>query len=101
MLLAHLGLPGPLYAAAFGHPLGFHNRLSPTDVRARFEAAGLEPIALRRLIYAGGERRWVDDDDRALAGTPGLSPRLLAPAFRNLSPADLRTAAAHYLFRRR
>lgn len=98
--LAHLALPDPLYRAAFGHGLGFHNRLSPTAVHARLVAAGLEPIALRRLVYAGGERRWVDDDASALAGAPGLPPARLAAAFRDLSPADLRTAAAHYLFRR-
>jgi SAM-dependent methyltransferase len=108
--LAHLALPAPLYRAVAGHPVGYHNRLAPSEVYARFEASGLRPIALRRLIYVDGEgatdgagaidRRWVDTDDDALAGRPGLAPRWLAPAFRALSPADLRTAAAHYLFRR-
>lgn len=98
--LAHLALPDPLYRGVAGHAIGFHNRLSPTEVHARFVAAGLRPIALRRLIYAGAERRWVEDDADALAGAPGLAPRWLAPHFRALSPADLRTAAAHYLFRR-
>lgn len=97
--LAHLAWPEPVYRGVFGHALGYHSRLSPTEVAARFEAAGLERVAVRRLIYAGGERRWVDTDDAALTGTPGLARARLAPGFRGWSEPDLRTAAAHYLFR--
>lgn len=96
--LAHLALPAAVYRVVAGHPVGFHNRLAPTEVHARLVAAGLRPLALRRLIYVDGERRWVDRDDDALAGRPGLEPRWLAPRFRTISPADQRTAAAHYLF---
>ncbi|MBL8621223.1 MAG: class I SAM-dependent methyltransferase [Myxococcales bacterium] len=98
--LAHLALPDPVYRAVVGHPVGFHNRLAPAEVHARFVAAGLTPIALRRLIYVDGARPWVDDDAAAMRGTPGLAPRWLAPRFRGVAPVDLRTAAAHYLFRR-
>jgi hypothetical protein len=99
--LAHLALPEPLYRVTAGHPVGFHNRQAPAEVHARFVAAGFEPIALRRLIYVDGARPWVDDDAAAMRGTPGLAPRWLAPRFRGVAPVDLRTAAAHYLFRRR
>jgi SAM-dependent methyltransferase len=97
--LAHLALSGPVYQALFGHALGYHNRLSPTQVAARFERAGFEPIAVRRLVYPA--RHYAADDARAAAGTPGLPRALLARRFRGLSELDLRTAAAHYLYRRR
>lgn len=99
--LAHLAWPEPIYRGVFGHALGYHARLSPTEVAARFEAAGLQRIAVRRLIYANGERRYVDSEDAALAGSPGLPRARLAGRFRDWSEPDLRTAAAHYLFRRR
>jgi SAM-dependent methyltransferase len=98
--LAHLAWPERVYRGVFGHPLGYHSRLSPTEVAARFEAAGLERVAVRRLIYTGRDRRWVDSDDAALAGMPGLPRARLAARFRDWSDADLRTAAGHYLFRR-
>jgi SAM-dependent methyltransferase len=98
--LAHLAWPEPVYRGVFGHALGYHSRLSPAEVAARFAAAGLVRVAVRRLIYTDGERRWVDSDDAALAGTPGIPRERLASRFRSWSEADLRTAAAHYLFRR-
>ena len=99
--LAHLAWPEPVYGALFGHPLGYHARLTPTEVAARCEAAGFPRLAVRRLIYAAktGERRWVDRDDDAGAGAPGLPRALLARRFRSISDPDLRTAAAHYLYR--
>jgi SAM-dependent methyltransferase len=98
--LAHLAWPEPAYRGVFGHPLGYHSRLSPTEVAARFAAAGLERVAVRRLIYTDGQRRYVDSDDAALPGTPGIARTHLAPRFRSWSDVDLRTAAGHYLFRR-
>jgi SAM-dependent methyltransferase len=99
--LAHLAWPEPAYRALFGHPLGYHARLTPTEVAARFEAAGFVRVAVRRLIYDArtGERRWVDRDDEAMAGIPGVPRRRLAARFRAISDADLRTAAAHYVYR--
>ena len=98
--LAHLAWPEPAYRGLFGHSLGYHARLSPTEVAAAFESAGLERLALRRLIYDADtrERRWVDTDDEALAGAPGLARPRLASRFRAWSEADLRTAAGHYLY---
>jgi SAM-dependent methyltransferase len=96
--LAHLAWPAPVYRVLFGHAIGYHNRLTPTEVAARFAAAGFERIAVRRMIYP--DRRYVDDDAAARAGAPGLSRALLAPRFRAISEEDLRTAACHYLYRK-
>jgi len=95
--LAHLALPEPLYAALSGHPLGYHNRLSPAEVMTLFEAAGFEKVALRRMILP--DRRYVEGD-AVETGRPGLPRPLLARSSRKLSEADRRTAAAHYLYRK-
>jgi hypothetical protein len=94
--LAHLALPEAAYRVTAGHPLGYRNRLTPTQVAALFRAAGFDLVALRRLILP--EHRWGEADE-ALRGAPGLPRRLLAPRFRDISEIDLRTAAAHYLCR--
>jgi len=96
--MAHLAVPEPAYRVALGGALTYHNRLSPTEVAAAFAAAGLEPVAIRRLILPA--HHWVDDDDDALTGAPGLPRRALARRFRRWSDVDLRTAASHLLFRR-
>ncbi len=64
---------------------------------AAFAAAGFEPIAVRRLILPA---RSYAEGEEVMQGEPGLTRRLLAPQFRDLSEADLRTAAAHYLYRK-
>ena len=94
--LAHLALPDAAYRVASGHALGYHSRLTPAQMVPLFRAAGFELIALRRLILP--DHLWVEGDE-ALSGQPGLSRRLLAPRFRDISDLDLRTAAAHYLCR--
>jgi SAM-dependent methyltransferase len=96
--LSHLRWSPRVYAAVFGNPLTYHNRLPPSRFREVFERAGFEPIAIRRLILPG--RRYVDSEEEALAGRPGIARAHLARAFRDMSDIDLRTAAAHYLFRR-
>jgi hypothetical protein len=96
--LAHLRLGPTAYAAAFGNPLLYHNRLAPSAVATLFERAGFEPIAIRRLPGRSGV--WADDEADVLAAPPGLERERLAAAFREISEIDLRTAAAHYLFRR-
>ncbi len=95
---AHLVLSEPIYEALLGHPLGYHNRLSPTDLDMRFEEAGFERIAVRRMILP--PRTYVADEEVA-TGEPGSPRWLLAPRFRDISEPDLATAAAHYLFRKR
>ena len=96
--LAHLGLRESAYRALRAHPLGYHSRLSPTRVAAIFEAAGFEAIALRRLVIPA---RCYVDDAVALQAEPGLPRWLLAVRFRDMSDLDLRTAACHFLYRRR
>jgi SAM-dependent methyltransferase len=100
--LAHLGWSEPAYGALFGHALGFHARLAPAEVQDLFTAAGFERLAVRRLIYdnASGERRWVEHDDHTRAGAPGLARARLAPRVATITEPDLRTAAAHYLYRK-
>jgi SAM-dependent methyltransferase len=95
--LAHLAVPEWLYRPLYGHALGYHSRLRPAEIVALFEAAGFERICVRRMVLP--ERRWIDDG-LPVTGAPGLPRALLAPRFRELSDDDLRTAAAHYLFRR-
>ena len=94
--LAHYAWPEPLYRRVFANPLLHHARLLPTEVAQRFERAGFEPVAVRRMILGGGYA----DEAAVLAAAPGLPRWLLEPARRGCSELDLRTAAAHYLFRK-
>lgn len=96
--LAHQALPDPLYRALFGHPLLFHNRLLPDEICRRFKASGFERIAVRRLVQPEG--RYVADGE-VMSFRSGLPAVLNGARRRPLSDLDLRTAAAHYLFRRR
>ncbi len=95
--LAHLAFPSPLYSLFCGHALSYHNRLLPTEVIRMFEEVGFERIAVRRMILP--DRRYVEGE-AAMSGTPGISRRLLRGRYRGASDIDLRTAAAHYLFRK-
>jgi SAM-dependent methyltransferase len=94
--LFHLAIPSPIYRLA-RPPFPAHNRLAPSQVAALFESVGFEPIALRRLILP--DRIYVEGD-AALRGDPGLSRCRLAPEFADIDELDLRTAAAHYVYRR-
>ena len=72
----------------------------PQPLRAAtqaLDAAGFERIAVRRMTLP--HKAYVTDDD-VLDGAPGLSRRRLARRFRDISELDLRTAAAHYLYRK-
>jgi hypothetical protein len=62
-----------------------------------FERAGFEPVAIRRM--PGPASAYADDDAEVLAADPGIDRARLATAFRGMSDLDLRTAAAHYLYR--
>jgi SAM-dependent methyltransferase len=95
--LAHLAVPGPVYTVLCGHPLLYHNRLTPTEVMDLFDKAGLQKIAVRRLVLP--DRRYVEGDE-ALTGRPGISRRWLIGARRGIPEQDIRTAAAHYLYRK-
>src|SRR5262249_38310753 len=96
--LLHMALPDPVYRAAFGHRLLFHNRLAPSDVRALFEAAGFVQIVNRRFVLP--HKRYVEDGGAAQAG------EARGPSWRGggrlckLSNEDRHTAAIHYLYRK-
>ena len=94
---AHWALPDPIYGALFDHPLGYHNRLAPTDVARLFSDAGFERVAVRRMALPDG--RYVDDATLRTRA-PGVPDRYVGRRFRSLSDRDRRAAAAHYLFRK-
>jgi len=96
--LAHLRLGPRTYALLCGHPLLYHNRLLPCQMAAMFERSGFERIAVRRMVLPSGT--YVDAEAQVLEGDPGIERARLAGPFRDASEADLRTAAAHYLFRK-
>ncbi len=95
--LAHLALPDAAYEVLCGHALGYHSRLSPTEVQAMFSEAGFERVAVRRMTLPAG--KYVEDAE-VLAGRPGLARARLAAPFRGIAEIDLRTAAAHYVYRK-
>ena len=95
--LLHMALPDDVYRVLFGHRLMFHNRLSPGEVRALFEAAGFEPIAARRLVLP--DKRYVDEG-AAAAGEAGVPAWLASGRLPRLSTEDRHTAARHYLYRK-
>jgi len=93
--LLHRALPGGIYQGLFGHPLLYHNRLGPPRVMQLLEQAGFERVVVRR---AGVDFRYVSEEE--LLGKPaGLPPWALryAPP---MSGLDLRTAYAHYVYRK-
>lgn len=93
---AHWALPEWAYQVGFGHALGYHNRLPPTQVTALFEAAGLERVAVIRRFSDGTQGETVP-----AGSTPpvGLSRRWTRPRWRDVPAIDRCTWAAHYLFR--
>lgn len=93
--LAHLSLPDRLYETLYGHPLLYHNRLLPRNVEDLFQRVGFERIVVHRLVLP--DRRYVED---AASGAPGIERRHLARRFRSATDEDLRTAAAHYVYRK-
>lgn len=95
--LAHLGYSPRAYNLLFGHPLGYHSRLLPHQVVEMLGEAGFEQIAIRRMILP--ERSYVEGED-ALRGKQGIDRCHLHRTFKDATDADLRTAAAHYLFRK-
>jgi SAM-dependent methyltransferase len=94
--LFHLALPDRAYRLLCGHQLLYHNRLPPAEIAAGFAGAGFECVAVRRMVLPA--HRYLPDAE-AVAARPGLPRGLLARRFRRISDLDLRTAAAHYLYR--
>lgn len=96
--LGHLRLSPIAYRLLCGNRLMYHNRLLPSEVKGYFESSGFEEVAVRRMTLP--DRRYVDNDEHVLTGQPGLSRSALASRFSAASDVDLRTAAAHYLYRK-
>lgn len=96
--LAHLRLSPAAYHVLCGNPLLYHNRLLPAEVATMFESAGFEKIAVRRMTLP--DHRYVDSGKEVMSAAPGIERSALAAAFRHASEADLRTAAAHYVYRK-
>ena len=96
--LAHYRHSDTTYRILNGNPLLYHNRLLPHEVAQAFERAGLERIVIRRMMLPS--RRYVDDGSDMTEGMAGIDRHQLAKRFSSASDDDLRTAAAHYLYRK-
>ena len=96
--LGHYTMSDAAYRLLCGNPLLYHNRLLPGEVVAMFTAAGFEQIALRRMTLPS--RSYVADGADMSDGQLGTDRSKLAARFTAATDDDLRTAAAHYLFRR-
>jgi SAM-dependent methyltransferase len=96
--LAHLRLSPAVYRVLCGNPLLYHNRLLPFEVMALFDSAGFEKIVVRRMALP--DHTYVDSEEEVMGAAPGIERPALARKFRSASEADLRTAAAHYIYRK-
>lgn len=96
--LAHYGISPQSYRVLSGGPLLFHNRLLPRQVADLFEEAGFERVVIRRMMLPS--KSYVDDGTDMADGVPGIERSKLAASFRQATDADLRTAAARYLYRK-
>jgi SAM-dependent methyltransferase len=95
--LSHFALSDKLYNRLWKDSLNYHNRLFPREVIELFENAGFEMVCVRRMILP--QKRYIEGDE-VHQGIPGIQRKFLSKSFRHISEADLRTAAAHYLFRK-
>ncbi len=96
--LYHYGMSDISYRLLCGGPLLYHNRLLPGEVEDLLSGHGFERIAVRRMALPS--RRYADDGADLGDGELGIERAKLAGRFRSADDDDLRTAAAHYLFRK-
>jgi SAM-dependent methyltransferase len=96
--LHHYGMADATYRLLCDNPLLYHNRLLPGEIARLFEEAGFERILIRRMMLPS--RRYVADGADMSEGKPGIARERLAYRFREAGDDDLRTAAAHYLYRK-
>ncbi len=96
--LNHYRLADLPYRILCGGPLLYHNRLLPGEVAALFEEAGFERIGIRRMMLPS--KQYVADGSAMDDGEAGIERSKLASRFCGATDDDLRTAAAHYLYRK-
>ena len=96
--LRHYGMSDLTYRILCDNPLLYHNRLLPGEVARIFEDAGFERVIIRRMMLPS--RQYVADGEDMSEGDRGIGRARLANRFRDASDDDLRTAAAHYLYRK-
>jgi SAM-dependent methyltransferase len=96
--LRHYGMSDPSYRILCDNPLLFHNRLLPGEVANMLETAGFQRIAIRRMMLPS--RQYVADGSDMSDGSFGIARGKLARRFADATDDDLRTAAAHYIYRK-
>lgn len=96
--LHHYGMSDFAYRALCQGPLLYHNRLLPRQVEELFAGHGFERIAVRLMTLPS--RHYVDDREPPGEGEFGIERAKLSARFEHATDHDLRTAAAHYLFRK-
>jgi SAM-dependent methyltransferase len=96
--LRHYGMSDITYRALCANRLLYHSRLLPDEVADLLAEADFERITIRRMMLPS--RRYLDDGGDMSEGSFGIERSKLARRFAKASDDDLRTAAAHYLYRR-
>lgn len=96
--LWHLSFSDTQYRLLFGHALGFHNRLLPSQIKSLFESVGFQTVTIRRRVLPSLQVAETPEDFNS--SLIGLDRNRLAKRFTEATDIDLRTAAAHYLFRK-
>lgn len=96
--LNHLRFSDRQYEFLFGHPLIYHSRLLPAEMVSMFEAAGFETLTVRRRVLP--DQRVAESPEDFHDAILGLPREKLSRRFTGMTDEDLRTAAAHYVFRK-
>lgn len=96
--LRHYSMSDLSYRILCDNPLLYHNRLLPGEVAETFASAGFERIEIRRMMLPA--KRYVIDGFDMSDGEHGINRSKLAHRFASATDDDLRTAAAHYIYRK-
>lgn len=96
--LGHLRLSDLAYRLRFGHPLGYHNRLLPAELKQRLQNAGFDVRLERRLLLP--TKVWAKEPEDFRVALVGIDRACLAPRFAEATDEDLKTAALHFLCQR-
>ena len=96
--LYHYGMADVTYRLLCSGSLLYHNRLLPDRIAGMFEDAGFRRVKIRRMMLPS--RKYVDDGTDMSGADFGIERNKLSRRFAEASDDDLRTAAAHYLYRK-